>query len=317
MKRLVCLLLTLALLPCAAALADLDEWEYYYGDGYTIRYPDYMDAYGVPMEETGWDMDIFADPEGTDEDGYPHIMLYVIREEQPVWYNWLQDGKFPDIFGRLEEMKRLPVDEPPVLDEPEEIDMNHTLDMTYAKYESMDGKWWQEAFIFDKPEGLGYVVLCRFPANDEGWYSDVLHWMVGYMEFDDSEYPGYTGYDGPCSFSLYDYNAYACPFTEVTVDSGEDVPVLWLFAEEPMTDVRLEEIEWDDEFLHVTDARTLFFDEEFTDNETVRIVAWPPEIVPNLRVYGVNEEGGEEYWYIFASGENADVYLVPGTADGC
>ena len=46
MKRLVCLLLTLALLPCAAALADLDEWEYYYGDGYTIRYPDYMDAYG-------------------------------------------------------------------------------------------------------------------------------------------------------------------------------------------------------------------------------------------------------------------------------
>ena len=51
MKRFVCMLLILALLPCAAALADLEDWEYYVDPDFSIRYPDYLEVYGVPEEE--------------------------------------------------------------------------------------------------------------------------------------------------------------------------------------------------------------------------------------------------------------------------
>ena len=192
MKKLTCLLLVLMLLPVGFALADLEDWVLYRGDGFTIRYPDYMDVYGVPEEETGWNMDVLEDPSGRDDNGNGPIMLYVLLAGEEDWQVWQASGGFPDIYGEYIPMERLVVDEPPVLDEPPEVTMETVMDMSYALYRSTDGAWQLEAFIFDHPSEQDYVVLCRFPADDGGGYSDVLHWMIATMEFDGFAQSGET-----------------------------------------------------------------------------------------------------------------------------
>ncbi|MBR0513562.1 MAG: hypothetical protein IJK06_04840 [Clostridia bacterium] len=314
MKRLVCLLLALVLLPCISALADLDEWEFYTGPDFTIRFPDYMVPYDISAQVTGRPMILLEDPEDTDAEGNPNMQLYIFRADEETWKAWQDASAFPDPYGGFETMQRIPVDEPPVMDEPEEVEMVLTMDMSYALYQSEDGKWQQEVFIFDHPAADDYVVICRFPAGDT-LNSDVLHWMIAYMTFFDPE-TGNSGNlsDSWCPFSLYPDNHYATPFREVVVD--EDAEPIWLFAEYPMTNFSLEHLAWSDDMLTVVSAAPLFTADQFTTEEALAIYTYIPDFAPELRVHAVNSEGGEEFWYITDSGEDGSLVLLSGTADG-
>ena len=309
MKHFVCLLLALVLLPLTAAWADLDDWESTGDDGFSIRYPDYMAVYGVPEEETGWNMLVLEDPDGRDENGRPQILLYVLRADEATWSNWKEMGSFPNIYGEYEPMQKLTVDEPPILDEPEELVMHVTMDMSYSLYQSMDGKWWQEVFIFDHPTADDFVVICHFPANDGGWYSNVLHWMIATMEFDDMDDIGNGApYAGSCSFSLLVDNIYDNPYQEIILD--EEAEPMWLFADPAVSSFVLEEVEWDDPFT-LSGVTPLYTDDLFTPDEALAIYAYVPDMMPVLRVRGINAEGAEEVWYVSESGEDGSLMLIP------
>ena len=103
MKRFVCLLLALVLLPLTAAWADLDDWESTGDDGFSIRYPDYMAVYGVPEEETGWISQRYI----VYDEPHPMDAVMVITSEGRVacrkWIGgkiirWMQDGERVHVF---------------------------------------------------------------------------------------------------------------------------------------------------------------------------------------------------------------------------
>lgn len=304
MKRLMSLLLVLAfVLPGAAALADLEDWEYHVTDDYTIRYPDYIEIYGVPEEEIGWNMEVFADPESTELRGVP-VQINILYAGADDWTEWLETGAFPDEMGNMEEMERVTVDEPPV-------DLNTGLDTTYALFRSADGKRMTEAFIFDPDEGdLDYVVLCRYMADDEGWDSNVLHWMLETLTFAGAA-PAQPGEKG--SFLLYDGYWEYDGFHEVVADLDADETAqerYFIFVKSDVTDFSVEKLTWNDETFGITKAETLWKAKELTTKDVISIYDWAPEFFPNVRISAVNADGIEEVWYVSVSGENGDLILL-------
>ena len=187
MKRLLCLLLALAvLLPGSAAVADPEEWEYQTNGDYTIRYPSYIQIYSVLEEDYGWNMDVLEDPEGTDSTGST-VGIIILFAGADDWTGWMETGAFPDERGSAETMRRVAVDEIPV-------NIDAGMDMSYALFLSEDGERMVEAFIFDPEEGdTDYVVTCRYPAYDDGEYSDVFHWMIETLTFANASGSGSSG----------------------------------------------------------------------------------------------------------------------------
>lgn len=307
MKKLCCLLLTLAMLAsCAAALADPEDWEYHVTEAYTIRYPDYIRIYGVPEEETGWNMEVYEDPEDRVTTGVP-VMMIILTAGADDWTGWLETGAFPDERGETEPMQRVPADEPPA-------DISTGLETRYALFRSNDGTRMTEAFIFDPEEGdEDYVVLCRFPAEDGGWYSDVQHWMLETLTFAGVE-PGAPALSGARgSFYVtadnWEYDGYHEVIADVDVDK-DAFSRYFIFVTSDVTDFKAEKLTWNDSTFSVSKAQTLYTAKKLTPQNVISLWDWMPEIFPNVRFRAVNADGIEEIWYITTNEENGSMILL-------
>ena len=297
MKRLVCLLLALLLFPCVVSLADLEDWEYYESWDFTIRYPDYLQVYGVPEEETGWNMDVFEETDGTDENGKPHILLCVIRAAEEDWALWRETACFPDTWGEMEQFQRLPVDEP-------DINLEVSMDMAYALYRSLDGMWTREVIFLESPtEDLDYVIVLQFPTEDDGNYQNILHWMLDTLTF-----PNLGTASG--SFTLRSEYTAAGDTAVAEVQIDEEAPAIWLYAEALITDFAVEQVEWDDAAFTVSAVTTLYSTPRLSPGDVIAIRAYMPDMLPTLRIRGINPEGTEEIWYITESGMDGSLMLL-------
>ena len=315
MKRLFILLTVLVLIPSAAALADLEDWLLYEGQEFTIRYPEYMQVYGVPEEETGWNMDVLEEPDGTGEDGKPQILLAVIRADAADWTQWQETG-FPDTWGQIEPMTRVEVDEPSVI--PESDMRTH-----YLLYQSMDGKWMKKVIILETPvfEDPDYVIISRYPSYDDGNYENILDWMIGFMTFPEKYADGTNGNEGPVNgvtggddgftfwlsrefYPKLVYEAYP-----VKVDA--DGPFMWLYTDTEVTDLVVEKVEWDDETFTVTAVTPVYSIDMLDPTYALCIRAYIPEMLPNLRIRATSFDGEEGCWYISESGEDGSLLLIP------
>ena len=306
MKRFVCLLLALAiLLPGAAALADPEEWEYQSNGDYTIRYPDYMNIYSVLKEEYGWDMDVLESAAETGEEEFSVVILYAGMDD---WLSWLETGSFPDIRGNMEKMGRVEVDEPPV-------DIRTGMETTFAQYMSADGKRMREVWIFDADEGdLDRVVICRWAADADGFYEDIVHWMMETLTFDGD--PGPSG--GPArsgargSFSVvgvWNYDGVHKVIKDVVVDR-KSAGMYWIYVTSDVTKFKVEKLTWNDRTFKVKNAKQLYANKKLTTTEVIAIHDWLPEMLPNIRIRAVNSDGIEEIWYVSTNEENGEIILL-------
>ena len=308
MKRMMCLLLALAvLLPVSAAVADPEEWEYQTNGEYTIRYPSYIQIYSVLEEDYGWNMDVLEDPEGTDSTG-SMVGIILLFDSMYDWKDWLKDGSFPDERGNRETMERQTVDEPPV-------DLSMPFDQTYALYKSADGTRMLEVFILEREEAeTDYVVMCRYPANDDGEYSDVLHWMLETLTIENgggsSGGSKITGTRGSFRVSgQWDNDGKNKVVKDVIVNKKAD-NMYWLYATADVTKFRIERLTWNDRTFKVTKAKKLYSRKKLKEAEVISIRDWLPEILPTVRIKAVNAAGEEEVWYVSTNEENGDIILL-------
>ena len=306
MKRLVCLLLVLAvLLPCAAVMADPEEWDYYNDMEFTIRYPDYLQLYGVPEEETGWNMFVFEDAGGTADTG-AKVMLSVIWSEMEESMDWLETGAFPDEQGNTEHMNRLAMEEPLA-------DINTGLETMCALYRSDDGKRMLEAYVFlPDMSDTAYAVTCRYPANDDGFYSDVLHWMMETLTFTCAEGESAERSNARGSFrveNVYEYDGVHQVVKDVTVDRKIQ-NIFWIFVESPVTKFTIEKLTWNDRTFRIKNAKKLYTDRQMEKTEVVAVFGWDSEILPTVRFSAVNADGEKEVWYVSTNEENGDIILL-------
>ena len=310
MKRLACLLLALAvLLPCAGAAADPEEWDYHTTADYTIRYPGYIDIYGVPEEETGWNMEVLEDPEGTSSTGST-VGIFIVYAGEDDWTYWLKRGSFPDERGHMEKMRRETVDEPPV-------DPDTGMETSYALFRSLDGARAAEAFIFDaEGEGLDYVVVCRYPADDGGEYSDVLHWMMETLTFTNTSGPSSGTSGAPSGIrgsflvtDVWEYDGYHTVIKDVVVDKTS-AGMYWIYVNSDVTKFKVEKLTWNDRTFKVKKARQLYSRKTLTTRDVIAIHDWLPEILPTVRIRAVNADGEEEVWYISTNEEDGSIILL-------
>lgn len=319
MKRyLLPLLALLMVVLCVSAMADPEEWPVYEGDGYTIQYPEDMDLYGVPEEETGWNMEVFEDPSGRDENGKPGIYLCVIRAGVADWMQWEETG-FPTVWGDIEAMERMEVDEPTV-----EVAISTRMD--YQLYRSKDSRWLKKVIIIEAPEfdDPDYVIISRFPAYDDMHYEDIQDWMIESMAFpwyrdpDAGPTNGVTGGgnedpDWEDGFSFYldtdFFSEVAYQTYPVTVD--QDAPAFYLYTDTEVTDLTLERLTWDDSTFVVTLVTPVYQLDMMVPEDALCIRAWFPEMLPDLRLRAVSYAGDEGCWYITESGEDGSLILVP------
>ena len=319
MKRFLLLILALSMTAfCVSAQADPEEWPVYEGDGYTIRCPEDMDLYGVPEEETGWNMEVFEDPAGRDENGKPQIYLTVIRADVHDWMQWEETG-FPTVWGDIETMQRMEVDEPTV-------DLVTDMNMSYRLYRTGDSRWLKKVIILEAPEfdDPDYVIISRFPAYDDMHYEDIQDWMIESMTFpwyrDPEEGPtnGVTGGgnedpDGDNGFSFFldtdFFSEVAYQTYPVTVD--KDAPSFYLYTDTEVMDLVVERLEWDDSTFTVTSVTPVYETDMMVPEDALCIQAWIPEMLPDLRIRATGYGGDEGCWYITESGEDGSLILVP------
>ena len=293
MRRIFCVLLALAVLPCFAA-AEYDGWAYYESVlDFSIQYPaDLLDVYGVPEEEEGWNSEVFEPVSGGDG-----ALLTITRADETAWDETWPESGFPDFKGNTVRMDRVAVDEPGV--ELAEVPM----DMHYGMYRSADGGTMAEVIVLESPtDDLDYVIIARFPADDGYGWQDIFDGMIETLEF-----PRLGASRG--AFTLrYDFTG-GIAFDEVTVDEGAEA--MWLYAEPYVTDFVLEEVEWDDAAFTVTGAKTLYTADRFSaEDKALCIYAWIPDMMPTLRFRGVDPDGTEQVWYISASGMDGSLMLL-------
>ena len=291
MKRFACLLLVIMLLPCAAALAE-EEYDYYESAlGFSILYPvSLLKASVATSAETGWDTVVF-EPVSKKEKAAMTVCLV----DHEAWTQWEKSG-FPDFLGGKDLAKRVKVDEPDV--EMEEI----TMDMSYAKYQSKNGKRIAEVVILQSPtDDLDYVIAARYPSGRNRW-GEVFRQMMESMLFTR------LGSSSGSFVMRYNFTGDGLTYSEVTVD--EEAEPAWLYAESDVTDFVLERVEWDDASFTVTGAETLYTDERFTGGEALCIRAYYPDMLPTLRIRAVNSVGEEETWYITQSGMDGQLLML-------
>lgn len=99
-------------------------------------------------------------------------------------------------------------------------------------------------------------------------------------------------------------------FIPVVVDADADILSVW--PNQQIKNVVLEELTLDENG-RVLSAEPLYIADVLESNQVLNIQAFEPEILPTLRVRGINEAGENECWYIGVSGENGDPLLL--TAD--
>lgn len=303
MKRLGCLLLVLILmLPGAAALAVPETWETMSDGAYSVRYPDTMRSFSALKEEYGWDIDVALDVEQENAT----VALLVIYAAPKDWQRWLVNGDYPDDRGERETMKRLPVDEPPV-------ELKVDAEVHYALYRSGDGERMKEAFIVD-PEGseLDFVLVCLYPANDEGGFRDTLHRMVETFSFTSA--PG--GSTRPTAeggsfhvVSSYEYDGQHQVVKDLVVNR-KSTNIYWIFADLPVTRFRVEKLTWNEKTFRVRKAKQLYSRKKLDPSEVIAVFDWLPEVFPTIRFRAVNVDGIEEIWYVSTDEENGKIVLL-------
>lgn len=99
-------------------------------------------------------------------------------------------------------------------------------------------------------------------------------------------------------------------FIPIIVDADADILSVW--PNRQIKNVTLERLTLD-ETGRVLSAEPLYVTDALESNQVLNIQAFEPEILPTLRVRGINEAGENECWYIGVSGENGDLLLL--TAD--
>ena len=302
MKRFVSMLMILALLPCAAALADPEDWEYYVDPDFTIRYPDYLEVYGVPEEETGWNMLVFEEPDGTDENGNPHILMIILRAEEKDWREWVKTGRFPDIRGKMQQLRRLSADEA-------DSQPNMPMDHLFSLFQCADGSELQETVVIETPDEPDWIILIRYPMYNELNYPYIFHWMLETMVL-----PGMMADNG--SFLLLaeadgdERLEFTDNISEIEVDG--DASPFWLITVPNLrvTDFVLELVDWDDAAFTVSGTETLYSADVFDAESALEIYAYIPDMLPNLRIRCINPAGEEEVWYIAQSGEDGSLFFM-------
>ena len=305
MKRLVCLLLILAvLLSCTAALAAKKEWEYQGDGGYVINCPADMQIYSTLEDEVGWNMDVIDDLKGSEVTGST-VAILVCYVGEDVWKNWMENGIITDERGNLETMARMPVDEPPV-------DTDTGLEASYALFRSGDGLRMAEFYAF-KREGrdTDYVVICRYPANDKGKYSDTFHKMIETLGFADGSTPAAAR----GSFALHgtwEYDGYHTVIKDVSINKNVE-NLYWLFVESDVTKFKMEKLTWDEKTYKVKKAKQLYSRKKLTTQDVLSMFDAAPGKLPGVRIRALNRNGKEEIWYIGASQTDGSMMLLSET----
>jgi len=307
MKRLICLLLALAVLLPAAAMAEEEGWKTQTNGGYTIRLPAYMQVYSVIDDEIGWDLDVLEDPAGTDAAGST-VSILICFAGADDWMYWRDEGIILDERGRLEEMERLEVDEPPA-------DIDAGMETSYAAYLSGDGTRVAELYVFDPEEGdTDYVVICRYPARDGGKYSDPLHEMLETLSFAES-LPSW-GEDEPSgargAFFLtgrWEYDGWHEVIKDVVVDKKVS-DMYWIYVSEDVTRVKVEKLTWNTRTLKVKSAKSLYTVKKLTPKQVLAIHGRLPDGLPTVRIRCVNAQGLEEVWYVGRDADNGSPLLL-------
>ena len=293
MKRFLCVLLVLAMTPCAAALADVEEWPFYESElEYTIQYPDHlMEMYDIPDGDEEWNSDVFVSLEG--EKG---VSFSVTRADESVWEeDWPENG-FPDFSGGREPMNRVETDEP-------DIWLEVSMEAHYGLFESGDGTQMAQMIALSSPtDDPDYVILLRYPADDPDEWEYIFSLMLETIAFP------YVGTTGGAFVLRYEFTGDA-DFDKVTVD--EDAEAIWLYAEPYVTDFALESVEWNDEDFTISGVTPLYTADRLAAEEKVLcIFAEMPDMMPTLRIRGTDEEGTEEIWYISESGMDGSLILL-------
>lgn len=286
MKKIACVCLALFMLLGHAGLADGEDWERYDSVfGFSILYPaEWMDAYGIPAEEAGWDTEMFAP---RDESG------------AAMWCQMITDPALPDWEG--EDWRRVTVDEP-------SVEMDVSLDMDYALYLSADGTEMVEEIrllspvsVLDCPAGFEYVFDLRFPAADEAGWRETMERMLETVSF-----PPQAAEAG--SFRLEFFEDRGLEFTDVWVD--EEAEPIVLMPLRAVENFALEKLTWDDEAFQVIETETLFAADALAPGDSLKIYCWFSDVLPDLRVRCVSENGEAECWYLFQSGRDGSLMLL-------
>ena len=295
MKRLMCVLLILALMPCLAALADDDELQYYESPlGYAVYYPtSLLDKY-ILTDDVGGSTSEAYEPF---EDGTGSTM-FVTKLNLSVWPGWEENG-IPELLFWPTDVRRLPVDEPPV--EMAGISMN----MHYFYFQTYDDETGIEMIILESPENeLNWAITVYYVLGepDEFWQS-TFNSMIEEITF-----PQAAG-ARKGSFTLRPElidDSMEYQYVIADEEGGE----VWVYAESGVTGFTVERLTWDDESWTISGTETLYTDAEFTGREAVCIFCYAPEMLPELRIRGINADGQEEAWYIMESGKDGHMMLV-------
>ena len=284
MKRFICVMLALLLLPgiyAAAEDAPWGSWAMMWRStyGYTLYYhEDLMRAYTVPEDETKPAMDVMEPVENGE--GARLLCYLEIPEEKTDWEaeGWM-----------------------PLEDEPG-FDMDVPYDWEYALYVSEDGGSMQEEIRLNAP-GIDYVFRICFPAEDPYCWREAFEDVLASVEF-----PPQPVETEDFRMDWFQGGAAGMRFIPVTLDE-EAQP----FVIQPLRDMAafvLEQVEWDDEALSVIKAVPLYEANPLPTGDNLLVYAYFGDIFPTLRIRYTDAEGRQMTWYLTDSGRDGSLILL-------
>ncbi len=272
MKRMISLLLALCLF-CAPALAE-DLWEEV--DVFESRFGFTLfypsDRLSVKEEEwEGWAAECFRP---VDPAAGPALM--VCRGSRFSGGAW-RDGP------------RLETDEP---------DADPALPFDLRVYDGGDTV--AEEWILAGAD-CDYAFILLYPKDDPDGFAEVFHDMLTLMDV--PAQPAQT------EFFRLDYEAEwdRENFVDVVVD--EDAEPMMLTVLRDVSDFALEYVDWED--FEPVSAEALYEESFLAKGDGVRIYAYIPDMLPNLRVSCRGTDGEEQCWYISQSGRDGSLLLLP------
>ncbi len=285
MKRLFCILLALGLLV-GAVLAedgaddDWDEfgenWEYFESRfGFSLWYnADQLTCWTDAFEDEPAEMFCPWD----DESGVAVLICRGSRFSAALWDDWTRvDLDGADIW----------------------------LDYPYEMTAYTDGEIISEQWIISAPDA-DYVFIIQYEVEDHQNWALLFRDTLSGLEF-----PGQPAENASFRLDFFQGGAAGMEFFDVVVDP--DAAPLVLIPLEKVTDFALETVDWADadwDNLTPSAVSPVCVAGALSPGMNLRIYAYIPDILPDLRFRYVDGEGENQCWYISQSGRDGSLLLI-------
>ncbi len=166
-----------------------------------------------------------------------------------------------------------------------------------------DGEIIWEQWTVSVPNG-DYVFIIQYEVGDHQHWAPLFHDVLSTLEF-----PPQPVINEDFLLDFFQGGAAGMRFIDVVHD--EDAEPITLVPYRELKDFALEYVEWDDEAFTVSQAMPLYTTSPLSPGDNLNIYCYFEDILPSLRIRYTDAEGNARCFYLFQSGRDGSLLLLP------